>query len=116
MGIGTTNLGTHELAVGGSIHAEEIVVETGWADFVFEDDYQLRPLGEVAAYIDQHGRLPEVPSAAEVAAKGVPLGEAQTVLLQKIEELTLYILELDRELRALKESLAVDRGTLEVLR
>lgn len=102
LGIGTTNLGTYRLAVDGSIRSKEIVVETGWSDFVFEPDYPLRPLAEVSAFIAAHGHLPDVPGAAEVAANGVPVGEMTSTLLRKVEELTLYLLALDREVQDLR--------------
>ena len=106
---GTVNINTgainanYALMVGGAIRAEEIKVETGWADFVFEDDYALRSLSEVASYIDEHGHLPEIPSAETVEAEGVNLGEMESKLLMKIEELTLYMIELDKSVEALKQ-------------
>jgi hypothetical protein len=87
VGIGTSDPQS-KLAVDGTVTTKEVVItETGWADFVFEDDYVLPSLEEVERYIDEHGRLPEIPSAAEVQANGARLGEMQTKLLQKIEEL-----------------------------
>ncbi|RMG25795.1 MAG: hypothetical protein D6732_22025 [Methanobacteriota archaeon] len=105
VGIGTTNPGTYKLAVNGSVRAKEVVVETGWSDFVFEEDYRLPPLEEVEQYIQQNGHLPGIPSAKEVAANGVSLGEMQARLLQKIEELTLYVIELKKENEVLKKRL-----------
>ncbi|MET1260675.1 fibronectin type III domain-containing protein [Flagellimonas sp. DF-77] len=93
LGIGTQNIEGWKLAVGGSIRAEEIKVETGWADYVFEADYELRTLAELAAYIETHGHLPNIPSADEVAANGIKLGDMNRLLLEKIEELTLYMLQ-----------------------
>ena len=103
VGIGTTNPGSYKLAVNGSVHAKEVVVETGWSDFVFEDDYRLPPLAEVEQHIKTHKHLPDIPSAEEVAANGVSVGEMQARLLQKIEELTLYVIELKKENEALKQ-------------
>ena len=106
VGIGTTSP-THELTVDGNIGAEEIVVVPDVApDFVFENDYALRSLEEVEEYIDAHGHLPEIPSAAEMEAEGVGLAEMQMKLLQKIEELTLYLIEQQNENALLKERLA----------
>jgi len=86
------------LAVKGKITAQEVeVTNTGWADFVFEPEYKLMPLSEVKAHIQEKGHLPEIPSAADVAANGVNLGESQVKLLQKIEELTLYVISLSEE-------------------
>ncbi len=104
LGIGTTVVDGYRLSVNGTVRAKEIVVEAGWADYVFEDDYRLRPLEEVASFIAQNGHLPDVPSAAEVEEKGVALGEMESTLLRKVEELTLYVLELHREIESLRRS------------
>ncbi|MET1260677.1 fibronectin type III domain-containing protein [Flagellimonas sp. DF-77] len=102
LGIGTQNIDGWKLAVGGSIRAEEIKVETGWADYVFEADYELRTLAELSAYIDTYGHLPNIPSADEVAANGVKLGDMNRLLLEKIEELTLYILQQEARIEKLE--------------
>ncbi|MFT2011451.1 hypothetical protein ACMA1I_22450 [Pontibacter sp. 13R65] len=102
LGIGTDNTAGFALSVNGKVRASEVKVYTGWADFVFEPGYRLRPLREVEAHIKEHGRLPEVPSAQEVAAEGVDLGQTNVLLLQKIEELTLYQIELLKRLEALE--------------
>ncbi|MEM9700779.1 MAG: hypothetical protein AAF943_18580, partial [Pseudomonadota bacterium] len=62
-------------------------------DYVFDEDYALRPLAEVQSFIDTHSHLPDVPSAADIAEDGLDLTEMQMTLLKKIEELTLYTLE-----------------------
>ncbi len=94
VGIGTTTTGSHKLAVEGSIGAREVKVEaSGWSDFVFEKDYELRTLDEVEKYISENRHLPDVPSEAEVTENGIYLGEMDAKLLQKIEELTLYLIE-----------------------
>ena len=111
VGIGTTNLAAgYLLSVGGTIRCEEVVVETGWADFVFDPGYALRPLAEVQRHIDEHGRLPDVPAAADVQARGIGVGTAQTILLQKVEELTLYLLQQQREIEALRAEVKQLRG------
>ncbi len=102
VGIGTSTP-SNTLDVKGTIRAEEVVVQTGWSDFVFEADYQLRTLDEVAGFIAENGHLPEIPSAQEVAANGVTLGQMNAKLLQKLEELTLYILDLQGQNRDLVE-------------
>lgn len=102
MGINTTNLSGYRLAVNGDIRSKEIVVETGWSDFVFEPDYELLPLHEVDAFISEHGHLPDIPSAETVAAEGVRVGEMESRLLQKIEELTLYAIDMNERLAALE--------------
>jgi len=98
MAIATTSTGSHKLAVGGSIGAREIKVEaTGWSDFVFENDYNLRTLEEVEQHINENGHLPEIPSETEVTENGINLGEMDAKLLQKIEELTLYLIEQNKQ-------------------
>jgi hypothetical protein len=112
VGIGTTNP-TSKLSVNGTIQAKEVVVNTGWADYVFSPKYRLRPLSEVAAYIQQNHHLPEIPSEAEVKEQGVSLGEMQSKLLAKVEELTLHMIQaearndrLEREVRELRSKVA----------
>ncbi|HTF80118.1 MAG TPA: hypothetical protein VL947_00280 [Cytophagales bacterium] len=104
VGIGTLSTGTaYKLSVNGSIRAKELVVETGWADFVFDKSYKLRSLNEVESYINENKHLPDVPSAADVQANGVKVGEMETLLLQKVEELTLYVIELNKKVAALEK-------------
>jgi hypothetical protein len=99
VGIGTTNPQSI-LAVNGTITAKDVMVtNSGWPDFVFDPKYRLRPLSEVGVYIRAHGHLPDVPSAKEVAERGLSLGEMQATLLAKIEELTLHVIRLDEENR-----------------
>ena len=102
VGIGT-NSPSNALDVKGTIRAEEVIVQTGWSDFVFEEDYQLRTLDEVAGFIAENGHLPEIPSAKEVAQNGVTLGQMNAKLLQKLEEMTLYLLDLQEQNRVLLE-------------
>lgn len=101
VGIGTTSP-THELTVKGTIKSEEIIVETVGADFVFEDAYPLRPLEAVEAFIAQHGHLPDIASAQQMQEEGVELAAFTTLLLQKIEELTLYTIEQQKQIEALQ--------------
>ncbi len=103
VGIGTSVSGSHKLAVEGSIGAREIKVEaSGWSDFVFENNYELRTLEEVEEHINENGHLPEIPSEDEVAENGINLGEMDAKLLQKIEELTLYMIQMNKEMAELK--------------
>ncbi|MCH7498188.1 MAG: hypothetical protein IH971_10095 [Candidatus Marinimicrobia bacterium] len=106
MGIGTTNPGTYKLAVNGEIRAKEVIVETGWSDFVFEEHYALRPLSEVEAFIKANKHLPDIPSEKEVSENGLGLGEMQAKLLRKVEELTLYMIEMKKENEAFRAGLA----------
>jgi hypothetical protein len=73
VGIGTSSP-TNKLSVAGTVQAYEVLVNTGWSDYVFAPNYHLRPLTEVAAYIEQNHHLPGIPSAAEVKEKGVSVG------------------------------------------
>ncbi|MEC7262904.1 MAG: hypothetical protein VXW38_04125 [Bacteroidota bacterium] len=105
VGIGTKNAGTWKLSVKGKIRAEEIKVETGWADYVFEKDYDLPTLQEVEKHIKEKGHLINIPSAKEVEANGVELGEMNKLLLEKIEELMLYTLQQQKELETQKKEI-----------
>jgi hypothetical protein len=94
-----TNTGTkYRLDVAGPIRADEVVVNTTGADFVFEPTYQLIPLKELEAYLNANRHLPGIATAAEMQENGVSAGEMQTKLLQKVEELTLYAIELNKKL------------------
>ena len=68
-----------------------------WPDFVFKPTYRLRSLNDVKTFIDKNHHLPDVPSAAEVEKDGLNLGEMNAVLLKKVEELTLYLIEKDKQ-------------------
>jgi hypothetical protein len=94
------------LSVNGAIVAKEILVsieEIKWADFVFNDNYNLPSLNEVESYIEMNNKLPDIPSADELEAKGLNIAKMQAKLLQKIEELTLYMIQLKKENNQLKE-------------
>ena len=104
VGIGTETMGTHLLAVEGTIGAREIKVEAnGWSDFVFEDEYELPTLKEVEAHITEKGHLKDIPSAKDVGENGFYLGEMDAKLLQKIEELTLYTLQQEKKIERLQK-------------
>ena len=106
VGIGTEETGPYKLAVEGSIGAREIVVElpgSGWPDYVFKNDYKLLSLKEVEKHITEKKHLPEIPSAKEVEQEGVPLAEMNAKLLQKIEEMTLYIIDINKRLEKVEE-------------
>jgi len=93
VGIGTANP-QNKLDVNGTVHAKEVKVDmAGWADFVFEKEYQLPTLDQVEQHIHEKGHLPNIPNTKEVTENGLSLGESQKLLLQKIEELTLYSIE-----------------------
>ena len=103
VGIGTLDPQGYKLAVNGTIRAKEIKVDSDWADFVFKKGYKLPTLEEVEQHIGEKGTLPGVPSEEEVKANGVNLAETNALLLQKIEELTLYIIEMKKEINELKK-------------
>ena len=106
---GNVGIGTlapkYKLDVNGTIRAKEIIVSTTGADFVFADDYQLRPLSEVKAFIQENKHLPEIKSAQEMQENGVSVNELQTQLLQKIEELTLYLIQQEQTIQELRQKL-----------
>lgn len=103
-GINTSSSGSHKLAVGGSIGAQEIKVEVGnWSDFVFEESYNLPTLEEVENHIIEKGHLKGIPSAMEVEEDGIYLGEMDSKLLQKIEELTLYTIDQEKRIKNLEK-------------
>ncbi len=105
VGIGTTtNHPDFELSVNGKVQAKEIKVHTGWSDFVFYDDYKLPTLKEVETHIQEKGHLKDIPSAAVVAKEGIFLGEMNSKLLQKIEELTLYTIAQEKKISTLEEN------------
>ncbi|WP_074408651.1 MULTISPECIES: tail fiber protein [Aquimarina] len=110
IGIGTAAPDS-KLAVNGKIHAKEVKVDlTGWPDYVFENNYNLPSLQEVEHHIVEEGHLPNIPSASDVEKNGIQLGEMNAKLLQKIEELTLYMIaqnkkteQLQKEIELLKQ-------------
>ncbi len=108
VGIGTTNPAGYKLAVNGSIRAKELVVETGWADYVFNTEYKLRPLKDIEDFIALHHHLPNIPSAKDIQDNGLHVGEVQKKMMEKIEELTLYIIALNKEVEILKN--IIDHG------
>jgi len=110
VGIGITNP-TQKLEVNGAIRAKEVKLETNnWPDFVFKDNYLLKPLQEVNEYIKTNKRLPDIPSEQEVKESGVNLGDMQTKLLQKVEELTLYVINQDKLIQELQKEIKQLKG------
>lgn len=105
IGIGTNDQQA-KLSVDGRICAKEVRVSLSgspcWPDYVFAPQYDLMPLGDLKLYVQEHRHLPGIPSAAEVEENGVELGATTEQLLQKIEEMTLYILQLEERLQKLE--------------
>ena len=106
VGIGTSDPGDYKLAVNGTIRAKEIKVETDWSDFVFADNYKLMPLDKLENHIKVNKSLPGIPTEKEVLEGGVNLGEMQAKLLEKVEELTLYVIELKKENEELRNRIS----------
>ncbi len=100
--IGGANISNYKLFVKGGILTEEVRVRTGWADYVFADNYPLKKLSEVEDFIEENGHLPNVPSAKQVEEDGLSLGEISKIQQEKIEELTLYIIELNKRIENLE--------------
>lgn len=98
------------LSVDGAVVAKEVLVEitaSKWADFVFNDDYKLPSLSELASYIKKNNKLPDIPSKNEIEKSGINLGKMQAKLLQKIEEMTLYLIQLKKENTNLNERIKI---------
>lgn len=106
IGITSETLGTgYKLRVAGKIISEELKVQlqANWPDYVFSNDYKLTPLEEVENFISKNKHLPNIPPAKEIEASGLEVGEMQRKMMEKIEELTLYIIKLKKEIDQLKK-------------
>jgi hypothetical protein len=95
------------LAIGGKAICEELKVQlqASWPDYVFHESFQLKPLEQLEQDIKMLGHLPGIPSATEVESNGIEVGEMQRLLLEKVEELTLYVIELQKENLEIKQQL-----------
>ncbi len=95
----------YQLAVDGKIKAKEIVVElAGWADYVFEEDYKLPSLENVEQHIKANKHLPGIPSAVDIKKQGLSVGAVQTKMMEKIEELTIYLIEANKRIQQLEKA------------
>ena len=102
IGVGTPK---NKLDVNGTIHSKEVKVDMDdWADYVFKENYALPTLKEVEQHIKEKGHLSNIPSEKEVIENGLSVGESQKLLLQKIEELTLYIIEQNKRIEKLEKN------------
>lgn len=100
------NFADYRLGIDGTLVAKRCVIQiTDWADFVFKPDYVLKPLSEVESYISENHHLPDVPAEDIVLKNGMDVSEINKLLLQKIEELTLYVIELKKENELIKAKL-----------
>lgn len=105
----------YKLAVAGDVIAAKVKVQqtSGWADYVFEPTYKLPSLKEVEQFIKENKHLPDVPSATEIEKNGLDLGDGQAVLLKKIEEMTLYMIEMNKKIEKLQEENELMKKKLE---
>jgi hypothetical protein len=103
-GYADPNMGSHRFAVDGTILSTGVTVKLkgAWPDYVFSKNYKLRTLPELENFIKDKGHLPEIPAAGEVEKSGIDLAEMDAKLLQKIEELTLYIIEQNKKIEQLE--------------
>lgn len=105
VGIGTTTP-SNKLEVNGTIRSKKVKVEAGsWPDYVFEPGYQLLSLSELESFIETNKHLPNIPPAKEIEKEGQDLGEVQTKMLEKMEEMTLYIIEMNKKMQAMQKEL-----------
>jgi len=108
---GSTFATGYRLSVEGKIICTELRVNlvADWPDYVFKHDYQLMPLDRLGAFIEKNGHLPNVPPASEIERSGLEVGEMQRLMMEKIEELSLYILKQQEQIDALQEQIEKDR-------
>ncbi|MBP1650748.1 MAG: hypothetical protein H6Q26_905 [Bacteroidetes bacterium] len=112
--LGVKTPGTYKLAVAGTIGAKKLqITQSGWADYVFNPGYKLPSLAEVEAHIQANHRLPEIPSEKEISEKGLDVAEMQKLQMQKIEELTLYLIEEHKANVKLQQEVAELKAKLE---
>ena len=100
-------MGSGRIVTQGEIGCRRVRIELDpnnivWPDYVFQPDYDLMPLRELAQYVERNKRLPDMPSAKEVEGRGLDLGQMDAALLKKVEELTLYVIELQKQIDELK--------------
>jgi len=103
---GSVSIGTavnaYKLNVCGTVRATEVRVSTGWCDYVFADDYNLRPLSEVESFIKENKHLPDVTKGSIIESEGLEVGKTSAEMIRKIEELTLYIIQQQKRMDAMQ--------------
>jgi hypothetical protein len=100
------NYNNYKLSVDGTLVCKRAIVQTSsWSDFVFQKNYFLMPLYKVEAFINKNKHLPNMPSETEIISKGLDISEIQKLQQAKIEELTLYIIKLEKEIKLIKNNL-----------
>ena len=106
LGNGNVGIGVetpvYKLEVCGTIRAKEVRVETGWCDYVFEKNYKLKSIDELEKYINENKHLPGIAPASEVEKEGLKVGEMNKAMMEKIEELTLYVIKLSKDNKKLQ--------------
>ncbi len=100
--VGTNNTSAYRLFVQGGILTDELLVQTGWADYVFRKNYALPTLFDVEKHIAEKGHLPNVPSEKEVEENGLNVGKMAVTQQEKIEELFLYVIQLNKDVQTLR--------------
>ncbi|RWW92093.1 FtsB/FtsL family cell division protein [Flavobacterium cerinum] len=115
---GSVNVSNYKLFVKGGILTEEVRIQlaTGWADYVFADNYKLPSLNEVEQFIAKNGHLPNVPSAKQVKEDGIELGQMANIQQEKIEELTLYAIEQNKQIETQKSQLEQQQKEIDELK
>nr|MBK9653437.1 hypothetical protein [Bacteroidota bacterium] len=101
VGVGTSTP-AYKLDVCGTMRAKEVRVATGWCDYVFADDYKLPSLKSVEEFIKENKHLPDVTPGAIIESEGLEVGKTSAQMIKKIEELTLYVIELQKQVNELK--------------
>lgn len=111
MSIGNTLATGYKLSVGGKIICTELRVNAvaDWPDYVFSSGYKLLPVDKLGTFIAENGHLPNIPAAAEIAKSGIDVGEMQRLMMEKIEELSLYLIEQQKQIRDLQDQLNRNR-------
>lgn len=106
--IGQTLASGYKLSVDGKVICEELRVNLteDWPDYVFKPDYELLPLNKLESFVDENGHLPNIPSSDEMDESGLEVGEMQRLMMEKIEELTLYVIQQQKEIDELKSQLS----------
>jgi hypothetical protein len=115
-----TTTGNYKLFVEGGILTEKVKVAlrntANWADYVFADNYKLMPLKEVESFVKTNKHLPGVSSASEIVENGLDVAEMQSKHMEKIEELTLYIIEQDKKLDVQQQAIEKQNSEIEILK
>lgn len=108
VGIGTTSTGTNKLAVEGTIGARKVIVtlQNPWPDYVFHKKYKLIPITDLEKYIEANNHLPNMPNENEIKKDGIDLAQMNAKLLEKVEELTLYVIDLKKENDKIKNDIS----------